>query len=94
MVKKLFTFGFFAAIGLAVGCSSSDTADADQLPPITAKSVHENMSPELISRAHTSGEIDTRISRSMDTNGRSAWDDLLMFLLLDRPNRATLYPTP
>lgn len=95
MRQIVFTVSVCTAMALFAGCSSTQTADdqKDQ-EPITVKSVHRDMSPELETRAETTGEIDTRVARTIDTNGRSAWNDLLMFWLLDRPSRQSLYPTP
>ena len=95
MQKMIFSVSICTAMAFFAGCSSTQTADDEKdLDTITSKSVHFNMSPELETRAETTGEIDTRVARTVDTNGRSAWNDLLMFWLLDRPNRQSLYPTP
>lgn len=84
MKLLLGVLGLAAAMALT-GCQNDK---------ITASDVHSNMSPELDTRAETKGEIDTRISRTLDTNGRSTWDDVLGFFLLDRPSRLSAYPTP
>lgn len=95
MRRTLLTVSICSALALFAGCSSTQTAQEEsEVEPITAKSVHRNMSPELDTRSMTSGEIDTRIARTIDTNGRSAWDDLMNFFLLNRPSRQSLYPTP
>ena len=66
----------------------------DEPDPITTDDVLGNMSPELTSLARTPDEIDMQMSRTVDTNGRSAWDDLLAIFLLDRPLRLSNYPIP
>ena len=68
--------------------------DDDGPDPITKGDVLGNMSPELKSTARTPDEVDLQISRTIDTNGRTAWDDLLNIFLLDKPTRLTLYPVP
>ncbi len=62
--------------------------------PITKGDVLGNMSPELSTISRTPDEVDIQISRTIDTNGREAWDDLLQVFLLDRPSHLSLYPVP
>jgi len=74
-------------VGLAaVGCDSNR--------PITADDILNDMSPELTTRENTYMESRIRHARVIDTNGRTAWDDLERWLLLDRASRLSLTPTP
>lgn len=68
----------------------------DEPDPITKRDVLGNMSPELVTLARTNDEVDIQMSRTVDTNGRNAWDDVLSVFLLDRPLRmsANSYPIP
>ena len=52
------------------------------------------MSPNLDYRARTHDEARITHARTIDINGRSMWDDVERILLLDRPSRQSLYPTP
>ena len=70
-----------------------DDAPPEQAP-VTEREILRDMSPELKGRSETPGERRMRAARTIDLNGRSAWDDLMMILLLDRPSRLSLYPTP
>ena len=85
MMKLLTVTGLAMVLLLSIGC------DHDK---ITARDVHADMSPELSTTGRTPGEVDTQLSKTVDMNGRSAWDDLLSFLLLDRPSRLNIYPVP
>jgi hypothetical protein len=62
--------------------------------PITANDVLGDMSPELDSRAETHDEGRIRHARTIDTNTRSIWDDLDSMLLLNKPSRLSMFPTP
>lgn len=66
----------------------------DEEEVITDDDVLSDMSPEMTTRARTSGEVRIDTARTLDTNGRTAWDDLRSLLLLDRPSHLSLYPTP
>ena len=72
----------------SVGASSSDHER------ITVDTVTRDMSPELATRSETRDEGRIRQARTIDTNTRTIWDDLRTILLLDRPSRQSLYPTP
>lgn len=61
---------------------------------LTEDDVLSNMSPALMTRPDTPGEVDIEVARTIDTNGRSAWRDLMRVLLLDEPSRLSPYPTP
>jgi hypothetical protein len=82
-MKKLVCVAILGC-GLMAGCEDR----------ITARDVHSNMSPELDTTSRTPGEINTQLSRTVDTNGRMFWDDLMSVMLLDKPSRLSVYPIP
>lgn len=90
---KQFTLAFALvfALGLSVGCESTETAD-DGI--ITADDVLADMSPMLDHRSRTHDEARITHARTFDTNGRSMWTDIERIFLLDRPSRQSLFPTP
>lgn len=60
--------------------------------PITADDVLSDMTPELVTRGRTEGDVDIDIARTLDLNGLSAWDDILNIWLLDQPTRLSETP--
>lgn len=83
-VKLMSVLVLLGAAMLVGGCSDR----------ITGRSVRSDWSPELYSTAHSREQHKVREARTLDTNGRQAWDDLSMLLLLDRPSRMSEYPIP
>lgn len=61
---------------------------------ISEHEVRTNLSPELETVAERGGEADARWRRSVDTNGRAAWDDLMAVFLVERPSRSARLPIP
>ena len=61
---------------------------------ITKGDVLSDMSPALKTRPKTPGQVHIDIARTVDTNGRSAWRDLMRVLMLDEPSSLSPYPTP
>ena len=61
---------------------------------IDAKYARKHMSPELESIAHMAEQRKNRSARTHDTNLRQIWDDIDMWLLLDRPMWLSEYPIP
>lgn len=89
---KQFTLAFALVfvLGLSLGCETTETAEE----PITADDVLADMSPNLTHRSRTHDEARITHARTIDTNGRSLWTDIERILLLDRPSRQSLFPTP
>lgn len=67
---------------------------SDEPKPITSDDVLSDMSPELASRGKTQGELDIGYHRGLDTNLRTADDQILRTFFFDGPLRLSLYPTP
>lgn len=53
-----------------------------------------DMSPELSTLSQRPLEVKGRVNRTMDTNTRALWDDLLDVLLLSRPSHSNRIPVP
>lgn len=53
-----------------------------------------DMSPELSTLSERPLEVKGRVNRSIDTNTRAIWDDLLSVLMLDAPSRSNRTPVP
>ena len=52
------------------------------------------MTPELLSTGYSAPQEHYKISRIMDNNTRTAWDDAWRILLFDHNMRASEYPMP
>jgi hypothetical protein len=63
-------------------------------PRVTEGEILGNLSPEMTSRKYTPGEVDRHISKTFDRDGQGAWDDILYHLMLDKPSRLSMVPTP
>lgn len=72
-----------------------DGEDVEPEPdPITADMIRADMSPAMDHVAHSGEEAKNQTAKTIDDNGRQAWDDLWRALLLDRPARGTTYGIP
>lgn len=69
------------ALGM-VGCSNE----------ITAQRMREEMPKELATPAETKGQVDNRIAYTATRELRGFNEDLLRFMLLDRPSPSIEYP--
>ena len=66
----------------------------DEPDPITADMIRADMSPAMDHVAHSGEEAKNQTAKTIDDNGRQAWDDLWRALLLDRPARGSPYGIP
>ena len=83
-LKCLCVAGLIGVAALATGCNND----------IKAKDVRSDYSPELFSMGMSKEQMKNAHARTIDTNGRQAWDDAARLLLLDRPLRTSKYPIP
>lgn len=83
-LKCLCVAGLIGVAALATGCNND----------IKAQDVRRDFSPELFSMGQSEEQMKTSNARTIDTNGRQAWDDAARLLLLDRPLRMSKYPIP
>ncbi|HEX7010020.1 MAG TPA: hypothetical protein VF184_08560 [Phycisphaeraceae bacterium] len=82
-MKRIVAAGLLAGLaGVVGGCG------------ITGDSVRANWSPELHSTARSFEQHRNMEARTIDLNGRGAWDDGARLLLLDKPSDASPYPIP
>lgn len=66
----------------------------DEPDPVTKDEVLGNLTPELSTTTQTPDEVDFAISKTVDYNGRQAWDDLLRVMLLDEQSDMIYAPQP
>ena len=72
----------------------SDENQSSEPPRIDERRILGNLSPEMTSRHDTPGEIDIQISKTFDHDSRAIWDDIMYHLMLDRPTKLSMDPTP
>lgn len=83
-MKYVLTLGLLGIMAVATSGCSND---------MTAASVRGDMHKDLVTPGETAGEVENRMAFTSTVNTNNFNQDLLRFMLLDRPSRSIQYPT-